>query len=636
MKANKRMGKQSESAKSFASRNGSEANTENDFENDEVIGAAFRYSLFVAGGITSVLLVGFLIWRFSGDTEVQLQVTEAVVPEKRSAEEVSLPSIPLVDITSESGINWVHESGMEGEKLLPETMGGGIAVWDFDNDGDQDLLFVGGKSWPWASKVNPASRSLALFANDGKAKFSDVTAEVGLDIEMYGMGPSVGDFDNDGWDDLFISAVGENRLFRNVDGKFTDVSEVAKIQGDEEGWSTGATWFDYDNDGLLDLFVCDYVLWNRDLDVSIGFSLTGVGRAYGQPTAFTGANSRLFHNEGNGEFRDVTEAMGIRIVNANTQVPVGKGLAVAAVDVNQDGWSDIVVANDTVQNFLFLNLEGKEFEESGMPMGIAYDRSGSATGAMGLDTGYFRNDESLGISIGNFANEPSSLYVSPGPESPFFEQGMTTGLGPLSRLNLTFGLFFADLDLDARQDLVCANGHLEEEISKVQSTQLYAQSPQFFWNAGPKAKTEFAALTIQEIGAPALERMVGRGAAFGDLDSDGDLDIVLVANSGSPRVLRNDQELGNHWLRLKLVGSNASNRNAYGAKVTLKTADAEQRRVVTPTRSYLSQCETILTFGLGQQTAIESLVIEWPDGSVQEIEPGSEVLNVDRVHEIQQ
>jgi hypothetical protein len=426
--------------------------------------------------------------------------------------------------------------------------------------------------------------------------------------------------------------VGKNVLFKNNEGKFTDVSESSGIAAEEAAWSSGAVWFDYDNDGKLDLFVCHYVLWSRELDLSLGFSLTGLGRAFGQPTSFTGTQSLLYHNEGEGKFKEVSKEMGIQVANPDTQVPVGKGLGVAAVDVNRDGWMDIVVANDTVQNFLFMNRDGKSFQESGIPMGVAFDRAGNSTGAMGLDCGFLRNDDSLAIAIGNFANEPSSLYISRGPDQPFFDAAMASGLGPQSRLSLTFGMFFADLDLDGRQDIVCSNGHLEEEINKVQSTQEYAQAPQYFWNAGSAGSSELVALKASEVGEAALKKMVGRAAAYGDLDGDGDVDIILVGNGGPARILRNDQQLNNNWLRLKLEGSGRSNRDAAGALVTVKAGGVTHRRCVTATRSYLSQSELAITFGLGKTSKVDEVTINWPDGQSETLS----ALEINRQHSLQQ
>jgi len=557
--------------------------------------------------------------------------TEVALPQKRAVEPIALPKIPLTDVTEQAGIDWQHVNGMEGEKLLPETMGGGVAVFDFDRDGDNDLLFVGGTSWPWAKKVIANPRSLCLYRNDGSANFTDVTVEVGLDRNFYACGPAVGDFDNDGWPDLLVTAVGKNVLFKNNEGKFVDVSESSGIVT-KDAWSSGAVWLDYDNDGRLDLFVCEYVLWSRDLDLSLGFSLTGVGRAFGQPTSFTGTQSNLFHNEGDGAFKEVSKEMGVEVINPDTQVPVGKGLGVAAVDVNRDGWTDIMVANDTVQNFLFINRDGKSFQESGIPMGVAFDRAGNATGAMGLDCGFLRNDDSLAVAIGNFANEPSSLYVSRGADQPFFDAGMASGLGPMSRLSLTFGMFFADLDLDGRQDIVCSNGHLEEEINKVQSTQEYAQAPQYFWNAGSAGSSELVALKATEVGDGALKKMVGRAAAYGDLDGDGDIDIVLVGNGGPARVLRNDQRIGNNWLRLRLEGTGKSNRDAAGAFVTVKAGGVTHRRFVTASRSYLSQCELPVTIGLGKSKQVDEVRIQWPDGQTETLNG----VEINRQHLVRQ
>lgn len=603
-----------------------------DEQNDEVIASAVKRSGIAVVAIAAVGVCILGVVQLLKPPPEEDKRTEIVLPEDRAVDQLTVPALQLTDITESSGIDWIHEAGMDGEKLLPETMGGGVAVFDFDRDGDQDLLFVGGEDWEWTKTKNPSPRSLCLFENDGKANFEDVTQQAGLGVSLYGMSPVVGDFDNDGWVDLYITAVGENLLFRNNSGVFQDVTVASGAAGQATDWSTGAAFFDYDKDGLLDLFVANYVVWNRDLDLSLGFSLVGVGRAYGQPTAFTGTQSMLLHNEGNGSFKDVTRAMGIEVTNSNTGVPVGKGLGVAAVDVDDDGWTDIVVSNDTVQNFLYLNIDGKAFEEAGVPMGVAFDRSGNSTGAMGVDCGFLRNDASLAVGIGNFANEQSSLYVSDSPMAPFNDQAMATGIGPLSRLNLTFGMCFADLDLDSRQDIFCSNGHLEAEISKVQSTQQYAQPPQFFWNAGTQGSSEFVPLKAAQVGREALERMVGRGAAYGDLDSDGDLDIVLVASGSKPRILRNDQELGNHWLRLQLTGSGKSNTSAYGARIEVTTGGMVQTRIISPTRSYLSQCETIATFGLGKTNTVERLKIVWPDGAQQLLE----TIDVDQTLQVTQ
>ena len=592
-------------------------NSSDDQQNDEVIGHALKWSGLAMFVLLAVLAAGFGLRFLMQDDDSELVESVVELPKDREVEETRLPQIQFEDRTKQAGIDWNHVNGMEGEKLLPETMGGGVAILDFDQDGDNDLLFVGGKSWDWAKEPVANPRSLTLYENDGQGNFKDVTELAGLSKTMYGMAPCVGDFDNDGWPDLFVTAVGENYLFKNQDGRFVDVTNQFGLEGDKQDWSTGAAWFDYNKDGLLDLFVCNYVLWNRELDLSLGFSLTGVGRAFGQPTAFTGTNSRLYRNNGD-SFVDVSEEMGIDVFNPTSKekIPIGKGLAVATVDVDQDGWLDIVVANDTVQNFLFRNIQGEKFEEDAISYGIAFDRGGVATGAMGIDCCFLRNDQSLAVAIGNFANEPSSLYVLKDPTDLFFDEALATGIGPESRRYLTFGMLFGDLDLDSRFDVVCTNGHLEEEISKVQASQSYEQPPQFFWNAGSNAESELVALRETELGKAAVESMVGRAAACGDLDGDGDLDLIFVANGGSPRLLINRQELGNNWLRVKLVGNGDSScRDAIGSQVIVKLKEATLRQSVVSTRSYLSQCESVLTFGLGKAAETQTVLVAWCDGT---------------------
>jgi len=606
--------------------------TESDdlIQDDAIIGRALRLSLGLAAAVGClVLFIAGLAWLNRPVPEDKK--TELVLPEKRELAPVQKPQIPLVDITASSGVTWQHFNAMDGEKLLPETMGGGVAVFDYDRDGDQDILFVGGQAWPWARSPIPSPASLCLYANDGQAKFTDVTAAAGLAGNYQAMGPAIGDFNADGWPDLLVTGVGGNHLFENQAGQFRDVTEQSGIAGSPQDWTTSAVWFDYDNDSRLDLFVCNYVQWNRQLDLSIGFSLTGIGRAYGQPTHFTGTYSYLFHNEGAGKFRDVSEAAGIRINNPNTPVPEGKALGVSLVDFNRDGWLDLIVANDTVRNYLFVNKRNGTFEESGIPAGIAFDRNGEATGAMGIDVGCFRNGHETGVIIGNFAGEPCSLYVSQGPQMPFLDEAIPSGLGPVTRLSLTFGTFFCDLDLDGRLDVLCANGHLESEIAKVLPNQHYQQPPLLFWNAGVQGSTELVRLDNQQVGHQALQPMVGRGAAYGDLDRDGDLDLILVANGGLPRILRNDQNLGHHWLRLRLVGQ-PENRDCIGAVVRLADSSGTQTRCVTATRSYLSQCELPITFGLGKRSEPVEVEIWWPNGQKQRI-PN---LTVDQEHILQE
>lgn len=588
---------------------------------DAVIGRAFRWSAVVL-----VLLIGagagafFVLKRKPAPPPPK--VTQIDAPVAQSFAAVQVPTVKFTDITAAAGVNFVHNNGAAGDKLLPETMGGGAGFFDFDNDGDQDLLLINGTFWPGKTPAGKQATTAALYENDGQGNFKDVTAGSGLDVPIYGMAPAFGDFDNDGLVDIFITAVGRNYLFKNLGhGKFKDVTAEAGVGGDEKEWSTCATWFDYDNDGDLDLFVGRYVRWSPEIDMQVGWKLVGIGRAYGQPKDFQGAFPCLYRNDGNGKFTDVSQSAGVQIKNPATGAPAAKSLGVAAVDVNGDGWMDLIVANDTVQNFLFLNQKDGTFKEVGGRSGIAFDSFGATRGAMGIDAARYRDDNSLGVVIGNFANEMSALYVSqPGKEILFTDEALTEGIGAPSRLPLKFGVFFFDYDLDGRLDILSANGHLEEEISKIQKSQQYRQAAQLFWNCGPTKTGCFAPADAATAGPDLFTPIVGRGSAYADIDGDGDLDVILMQTGGRPLLLRNDQNLGNHFLRLKLTGTKC-NHDALGAWVHAVVKGKEIWRQVTPTRSYLSQSELPVTIGLGKETQVERLEVKWPDGSVQTVAP---------------
>lgn len=544
---------------------------------------------------------------------------------------VEIPKAPFTDVTIPSGIHFVHNNGAYGEKLLPETMGGGVAFFDFDNDGAQDLLFINSTYWP--GKVPPGKQptAMALYHNDGKGHFSDVSAGSGLEVSFYGMGVAIGDYDNDGFDDVFITAVGGNRLFRNNgNGKFNEVTEVAGVGGSATDWSTGAAFIDYDNDGKLDLFVCNYVKWSREIDLSANYTLPGIGRAYGPPMNFEGTFAYLYHNEGNGHFKDVSKQSGVQITNRNSGVPLAKSLAVAPIDVDNDGWIDLVVANDTVQNFLFRNQHDGTFKEIGSSAYIAFDANGLARGAMGIDAARFRNDEVLGIAIGNFANEMNGFYVSQRDSLLFTDAAIAAGVGPASRQLLKFGLFFFDYDLDGRLDLLTANGHLEEQINKVQPSQQYRQPAQLFWNRGVTRELRFVPVPPDKCGSDIFKPIVGRGSAFADIDGDGDLDVIMTQVAGPPLLLRNDQNLNHHWIRLRLTGTR-SNHDAIGAWIKVRLDNQTITRQVMPSRSYLSQSELPVTIGLGNATQIQSVEIAWPGGAVQRVDPLPKLDTLTRV-----
>jgi hypothetical protein len=595
-------------------------------EDDAVIGRAFRRSLMVI--VSLAVVAGGLAWWFRPRAEVVAKVAPVVeLPQERVVAKATLPKLPFTDITESAGITFVHEGGATGDKLLPETMGSGCAFFDFNNDGHVDLLFVNSMTWPWdaAPKTPP---TLALYQNDGMGKFADVTEPTGLNLTQYGMGVAIADYDNDGWQDVFISSLGVNRLLHNEQGKFVDVTQAAGVAGGEGTWSSGCCWFDYDRDCDLDLFVANYVEWTRDFDESQSFRLTGIGRAYGPPIYFHGTFPYLYRNEGAGRFTEVAEQAGLYARNPATDVPMAKSLGVLPYDLDRDGWTDLVVANDTVQNFLFHNRKDGTFVEQGAISGVAFDSAGAARGAMGIDAANFRNDDSLGIAIGNFYNEMTALYVSPGTDLQFTDDALATGLGPPSRLELKFGVLFGDFDLDGRADLAAANGHLEEEINQVQASQHYEQPPHLFWNAGSSGASEFVLLGPEELSADFLKPMVGRGIATADIDGDGDLDLLLTANRHRPRLLRNDRDNGHHWARVR-VSQPQGPRDALGTVVTVKTGATTQRQVLQPTRGYLSQSELTLTFGLGTATTIDELKVVWPDGREELVaEPRIDALNV--------
>ena len=527
--------------------------------------------------------------------------------------ENTLPEVMFTDITHEAGIDFIHTNGAYGERLLPETMGAGAGFIDYDNDGDQDIILVNATHWPeQPQRHKPTTR---LYRNDGTGHFTDATDSAGLALNSYGMGIATGDYDNDGWDDVYITTLHKNHLFHNEKGKFVDVTESSGTAGFMDDWGTAAVFFDLDNDSDLDLFVANYVEWTPEISRDIDFRVTGIGKSYSTPTHYAGARSRLYRNEGNGRFTDISMESGVHIP--------GKALSATAVDYDRDGLLDIFVANDTVQNFLFHNLGNGKFEEVGVLEGIAFNRNGKATGAMGIDAAWYRNDDELAIVIGNFANEMSSLFVTADGQTPFVDEALLEGLGAESRLALTFGVFFFDYDLDGRLDLLQANGHIENEINKVQPSQFYEQPVQLFWNCdtsggnGDNSGCSNRLILVKNTGDLSTP-VVGRGASYADIDSDGDLDVLITQPGREIKLYRNDQQTGHHWLRVKLAGTK-DNRNAIGAIIELTANGIKQRRLVTSGRGFLSQVEYPVTFGLGKADSIDSMSVIWPDGHEQSV-----------------
>jgi enediyne biosynthesis protein E4 len=509
------------------------------------------------------------------------------------------PGFRFVDATEGAGIHFRHNSGAYGGKLLPETLGSGCAFLDYDADGWQDILLVNGMDWPGHKRQRTTPK---LYRNNRNGTFTDVTKSAGLDEEMYGMGVAVGDYNNDGFPDIFITCVGESRLFRNTGkGTFVDVTKASGLSG-KQGLSTSAIWFDYDRDGLLDLLVCNYVHWSAERDVFC--SLDGKNKSYCTPEAYRGDTCWLYHNRGNGTFEEVTATSGIFDSSS-------KSLGVAMLDYDQDGWPDVLVANDTQPNKLYKNLHNGKFKDVAVEAGLAFSVEGKARAGMGVDVADFDNSGKPGIVITNFDNEMIGLYRATG--KAYDDVAMQTGLGAASRNTLGFGCVFFDADLDGLLDIAVANGHIDETVRNIRGNVGYAQPAQLFLNLGGGKFRDQAA----EVGGGYDLPKVGRGLAVGDFDRDGDLDVLLTTNNGPAYLYRNDQMSGNKSIRFQLVGTK-SNRDAIGAKVQIYYNGQVASRMVRSGSSYLSQSELPVTFGLGKQDQIDRMVVQWPNGGTEE------------------
>ena len=505
----------------------------------------------------------------------------------------------FVDVTGNAGLRFQHNSGAYGGKLLPETLGSGCAFLDYDADGWQDILLVNSMDWPGHKRQRT---TMKLYRNNRNGTFTDVTQPAGLDVEMYGMGVAVGDYNNDGFPDIFISCVGQSRLFRNTGkGTFLDVTKASGLLG-KQGLSSSAIWFDYDRDGFLDLFVCNYVHWTAETDVFC--SLDGKNKSYCTPEAYRGDTCWLYHNRGNGTFEDVTATSGIFDSSS-------KSLGVAMLDYDQDGWQDLLVANDTQPNKLYRNLHNGKFKDAAVEAGLAFSEDGKARAGMGVDVADYDNSGKPGIIITNFDNEMLGLYHATG--QAYDDVAMQTGLGAASRNTLGFGCVFFDADLDGLLDIAVANGHIDDTVRHIRGNVGYAQPAQLFLNLGRGKFRDIAG----EVGGGYDSPKVGRGLAVGDFDHDGDQDLLLTTNNGPAYLYRNDQLSGNRSIVFHLTGTK-SNRDAIGANVRIFFNGQTELRVVRSGSSYLSQSELPVTFGVGKQDVIERVVVEWPSGQSQE------------------
>jgi hypothetical protein len=511
--------------------------------------------------------------------------------------------VAFTDVTAQAKVAFRHVSGAFGKKYLPETMGSGVVFFDFDGDGAQDLFFVNSTRWP--GQPGPAGLS-ALYRNDGKGVFTDVTSASGLAVEMYGLGAAAADYDNDGKVDLYVSCLGPNRLFRNLgNGRFEDVTAKARV-GDP-GFSTSAMFFDHDKDGRLDLVVANYVTWSVDKDLFC--TLDGKSKSYCTPESYQGQSLTLYRGRPDGTFEDATEKAGLKD-------PRAKSLGLALLDYNGDGWPDLLVANDTQPNKLYKNNGNGSFTDVGVAAGVAFGETGVARAGMGVDAADYSGNGRPSLLIGNFSNEMLGLYHNEG-NGLFIDEAPSSTVGQASLLTLTFAAFFFDFDLDGKLDIFSVGGHVADDINRVQPKVTYAQPPHLFRNLGGKRFED----VIMEVG-PALRRpMVSRGAAYADVDADGDLDLAVTANNGPAVVLRNDGGSRNGWIRVRLAGTR-SNRDGIGAKVTVMLpGGAKQWATVKTGSSYCSQSELPLTFGLGGAKGVDSVEVVWPSGVVDRLGP---------------
>ena len=519
--------------------------------------------------------------------------------------------VKLTEVTAAAGIKFVHNAGKAGKKYLPETVGAGGAFFDFDGDGWQDILLVNSKDWAPKGRTSLS----ALYRNNKNGTFTDVTAGRGLDVEMYGIGVSVADYDNDGKDDVYVTALEGDRLFHNEGaGKFKDVTKLSGIAN--ANFATSAAWFDFDKDGKLDIFVANYVQWTLKGD--IWCSLDGTAKSYCTPESYKGTRSKLYHNLGGGKFEDVS-------VKAGVGDATSKSLGVTVIDFDADGWPDLFVSNDTQPNKLYRNNKNGTFSETGMSAGVAYGEDGVARGAMGADWADYDRTGRAHLLIGNFSNQMLGLYHNEG-NGLFVDEAPLSTIGRDSLLYLAFGVFFFDYDLDGYPDILTANGHIEEEIGRVQPKIKYREPPLLFRNLGAKKFENVSA----KMGPTFATPMVARGAIYADIDHDGDLDVLFTNNAGPARLFRNDGGNKNHWLCVKTVGTKA-NRNGIGAVVRIESASGKQWSAVRSGSSYASQSDLALTFGLGKDTSVTNISVEWPSGTKQSFKniPANKLVTID-------
>lgn len=494
---------------------------------------------------------------------------------------------------SKSGISWRHVNGRSPEYYLPETTGAGCAFLDYDNDGWMDVYLVNSGKCDFYDPRPPLRN--ALYHNNRDGTFTDVTEAAGVPGGGYGMGVAVGDYDGDGFPDLYVTQYGRSILYHNNgNGTFTDVTEKAGVAA--PGWSSSAVWFDYDNDGRLDLFVCRFVDFDKSKNQFCGDTATGQ-RYYCIPRVYPPARSWLFHNNGDGTFRDVSQETGIAKV-------LGKAWGVVATDINNDGWMDLFVANDTTPNFLFLNRKGK-FEDIGLDASVAYSQDGRARSGMGVDSADFDQDGWQDLFVSNVDQEMYSLYRNE-HDLTFTDIAGSQGISKATRLMSGWGVKLFDYDNDGNLDLFLANGHPDDKIEIHSSHVTYEEPMLLFHNTGKGLEN-----VSDKAGSAFTASYAARGLAIGDFNNDGAVDVLVSVNNGAPVLLKNTASQGNHWLGLRLIGKKA-NPDAIGARITWTAGDLKRSRLKLGGGSYLSSHDPREVLGIGPRTKIDRLEVQWP------------------------
>ncbi|WP_111709929.1 CRTAC1 family protein [Lutibacter citreus] len=563
-----------------------------------------------------VIIVQFISCGEKEKQQEKLEFTEEAHDFTAERSNKKINHIQLTDITKKAGINFKHVNGAFGEKWMPETIGSGGGFFDYNNDGWPDIFLVNSSYWS-KQKTDGSKPTPALYENNKDGTFTDVTLKAGLDFSIYGMGCSFADFDADGDMDIYITAVGNNKLLQNSSGVFSDVTKKMGVTGNDTNpkstpaWSTGVAWVDVDRDGWLDLFVNNYVKWTPETDIYT--TRNGKSKSYATPDIYKGESCRLYKNVNGNYFEDITEKAGV----LNDQ---GKSLGVAIADFNNDKWPDIMVSNDTQPNFLYINNGDGSFTNRAVISGIGYDESGLARAGMGVDITDVANEGNLAIAIGNFSQEPLSLYTQTGGQNVFRDRAGEARLTRASLLNLTFGVNFSDLDNDGFVELITANGHIEPDINEVQQNITFEQLPQVFYNEGGN----FVDISNQ-VGETFKKPLVGRGVVTADIDMDGDLDVLITQNGELPKLFRNDSDSKNNAISIVLQGEKP-NKNAIGSKITVWSGGMKQSRMVRTGSSYLSQSDISKTIiGLGKNQKVDSIKVTWAGSGIEKVYKNVEI-----------